>query len=180
MEPLLAPKTLIENSNIVQELKQKQNFIPDVIIVDYLNICASAKYSDKSNSYGYIKSICEELRGLAVETNTVLWTATQLNREGIDNSDAGLNTISESSGGPMTFDFLIVLITNEELNNVGQVLVKQLKNRYSDVFADSKFVVGVDRSKMKFYDVLNNTTAKHPTPNQNININPSKFSGVKT
>ena len=180
---------------LLKELKQKQNFTPDIIIIDYLNICASARYNDKSNSYGYIKSICEEIRGLAVETNTLIWTATQLNRDGIDNADVDLKNISESMGGPMTFDFLIALISNEELASMNQVMVKQLKNRYGDLFINNKFTIGVDRAKMKFFDLQNSGTSRSVSPQSNnsfklgstANTQPSKnppktnkFSGIKT
>lgn len=175
---------------LLRELKQKQNFIPDVIIVDYLNICTSARYKDKANSYGYVKSICEELRGFAVEANVMLWTATQLNRDGIDNSDVDLKNISESMGGPMTFDFLIALISNEDLANMGQVLVKQLKNRYADLFKFNKFNLGVDRNKMKFYDLAaptsnsTNTTRPQtnntvPTGNRNSQNKKRNFANIK-
>lgn len=170
---------------LLRELKQKKGFTPDVIIIDYLNICASSKYKDKSNSYGYIKSICEELRGFAVENNVVLLTATQLNRGGTDNSDADITHISESMGGPMTFDLLLALINSEELAISNQIMVKQLKNRYEDLMAHNKFLLGVDRPKMKFYDTQqiqsqNTTTnSKMKTLGNNNKSNTNKPSNNK-
>ena len=151
---------------LLRELKQKQNFIPDVIMVDYLNICGSALVKNKNDLYTYVKSVSEELRGFAVENNIILWTATQLNRDGIDNSDADLKNISESMGGPHTFDLLFALISTEDLAKLGQVLVKQLKNRYGDLFFNNKFNIGIDRAKMKFYDLNIGATSIVAQPKQ--------------
>jgi replicative DNA helicase len=140
---------------LIEELKTKREFAPDVLIIDYLNICASArmKMGAAVNSYTYIKSIAEELRGLAVEYNVPLLTATQTTRNGYDNSDVGLTDTSESFGLPATADLMFALIRSEELDNLDQIMIKQLKNRYADPSAYKRFVVGVDRSKMKLYDV---------------------------
>lgn len=140
---------------LLQELKLKKNFIPDVIYVDYLNICASSriKAGANVNSYTYVKSIAEELRGLAVEFNVPLISATQTTRSGFSNSDVGLEDTSESFGLPATADFMIAAITSEELQTLNQIMVKQLKNRYGDPNYYKKFVVGINRAKMKLYDV---------------------------
>jgi len=142
---------------LLEELKLKKNFVPDVIFIDYLNICASSRYKAGSNvnSYTVIKAIAEELRGLAVEKNVPIFSATQTNRTGFNSSDVGLEDTSESFGLPATADFMFALISTEELEEQGQLLVKQLKNRYNDVFANKKFVVGINRGKMKLFDVDN-------------------------
>jgi replicative DNA helicase len=139
---------------LLNELALKKNFRPDIIFIDYLNICASAriKPGGNVNSYTYIKSIAEELRGLAVEFNLPVVSATQTTRSGYSNSDVDLTDTSESFGLPATADFMFALITNEELEALGQIMVKQLKNRYSDPNYYKRFVVGVDRSKMRLYD----------------------------
>jgi replicative DNA helicase len=146
--------------HLIDELRIKKSFIPDVLIVDYLNICSSARYkaSANVNSYTLVKAIAEELRGLAVETNVQLFTATQINRQGFNNSDVDLTNTAESMGLPATADFFIALIGTEELEELNQVMIKQLKNRLGDVGSNRKFVVGLDKSKMKFYDV--NATAQ--------------------
>jgi archaellum biogenesis ATPase FlaH len=140
---------------LLNELKLKKNFKPDIIYVDYLNICNSSrlKVGSNVNSYLYVKAIAEELRGLAVEHNLPIVSATQTNRTGYTNSDVGLEDTSESFGLPATADFMFAIITNDQLANLNQLLVKQLKNRYSDPNANRKFIVGVDRSKMKLYNV---------------------------
>jgi len=141
--------------SLLNELKIKSNFIPDIIYVDYINICASArvKLGPNVNSYTYIKSISEELRGLGVEFNLPVISATQLNRPGFKNSDPDMDNTSDSFGLPMTVDLMLALITSEELEKLGQILVKQLKNRYSDVAKTRKFVIGVDKDKMRLYSV---------------------------
>jgi replicative DNA helicase len=144
---------------LLNELKLKKNFVPDMIYIDYLNICASSRMKSMGgaiNSYTYIKSIAEELRGLAVEFDVPIVSATQTTRSGYSNNDVGLEDTSESFGLPATADFMFALISNEELANNGQILVKQLKNRYNDPTAYQRFVVGVDRSKMRLYDVDQN------------------------
>ena len=139
---------------LIEELKSKKNFVPDVIYVDYLNICASQrmKHGAGVNSYTYIKAIAEELRGLSVEYNVPLITATQANREGVNSSDLDLTNTSESIGLPQTVDLMIALISTPELEELGQVLFKQLKNRYNDLNYYNKFVVGIDRNKMRIFD----------------------------
>ena len=140
--------------HLINELKLKKSFRPDIIYIDYLNICASSrmKMGGSVNTYSYIKAIAEELRGLAVEQNVPIWSATQTTRSGYTNSDIGLEDTSESFGLPATADFMIAIISNDELNQLNQVLVKQLKNRYGDPNTNKKFVVGIDRPKMRLYD----------------------------
>jgi len=141
--------------HLLNELKLKRNFKPDIIYIDYLNICVSSrlKYGANVNSYTYIKAIAEELRGLAVEFDVPIVTATQTTRSGYTSSDLGLEDTSESFGLPATADFMLALISSEELQDLNQFMVKQLKNRYSDPGMHRRFVIGVDRSKMKLYDV---------------------------
>jgi replicative DNA helicase len=140
---------------LLEELKLKREFKPDIIFIDYLNICASQrmKQGGSINSYTYIKSIAEELRGLAVEYNVPIVSATQTTRSGYTNSDPGLEDTSESFGLPATADFMFALVSNEELEGLNQIIVKQLKNRYNDPGFYKRFVVGIDRAKMKLYDV---------------------------
>ena len=140
---------------LLEELKLKRNFTPDLIIIDYLNICASSrlKHGSGVNSYTYIKSIAEELRGLGVEYNVPILSATQTTRGGYDNTDVDLTDTSESFGLPATVDFMFALISTEELENLNQIMVKQLKNRYNDPSYFKRFVIGVDRARMKLYDV---------------------------
>jgi replicative DNA helicase len=140
---------------LLEELKTKKDFVPDLLVIDYLNICSSArlKMGSSVNSYLYIKSIAEELRGLAVEYNMPLLTATQTTRSGFNNSDVELTDTSESFGLPATADLMIALIRSEELDELNQVMIKQLKNRYADPSKYKRFVVGIDRSMMKLYDV---------------------------
>lgn len=140
---------------LLNELALKKNFSPDIIYIDYLNICGSMrmKMTGSINSYTYIKAIAEELRGLAVEKNLPVVTATQLNRSGFVNSDPGLEDTSESFGLPATADFMVALISNEEMDSLNQIMIKQLKNRYNDPAAYRRFVVGIDKPKMRLYDV---------------------------
>ena len=141
--------------NLLSELSMKKSFKPDILFVDYLNICASARFKAGANvnSYTYIKSIAEELRGLAVEYDMPIFSATQTTRGGFVSSDVGLEDTSESFGLPATADFMFALISSEELEEKNQIMVKQLKNRYNDPTINRKFILGVDRSKMRFYDV---------------------------
>lgn len=140
---------------LLDELSLKRKFVPDIIFIDYLNICASSRFKNNGavNSYTYIKSIAEELRGLAVEKCVPIFTATQTNRNGFSNSDVSLEDTSESFGLPATADFMFAIMSNEDLDKQGHILVKQLKNRYNDLAIKRKFVVGVNRSKMKLIDV---------------------------
>ena len=140
---------------LLEELKLKQEFSPDIIYIDYLNICSSQRlrYGANVNSYTYVKTIAEELRGLAVEYNVPIVSATQTTRSGFTNSDPGLEDTSESFGLPATVDLMLALISTEELEGLNQLMVKQLKNRYNDPSYYKRFVIGVDRSKMKLYDV---------------------------
>jgi len=141
---------------LFNELALKKSFRPDVVFVDYLNICASARFKGGNiSSYFYIKAIAEELRGLAVEFNVPIFSATQTTRTGFVSTDIGLEDTSESFGLPATADFMFALMSNEELEQLGQMKVKQLKNRYNDPAINRSFIVGVDRAKMKLYDVEN-------------------------
>jgi replicative DNA helicase len=140
--------------SLLSDLKLKKDFKPHIIFVDYLNICASVRYKGAVvNSYTYVKAIAEELRGLAVEHNVPIVSATQTTRSGFGNSDPDLTDTSESFGLPATADFMFALISTEELEQQGRLMVKQLKNRYSDLVTSRKFMVGIDRAKMKLYDV---------------------------
>ena len=142
---------------LLNELNLKRKFQPDIIFVDYMNICASSrmKMGGSINSYTYVKAIAEELRGLAIEQNVPILTATQLNREGFASSDVDLTNTSESFGVPATADFMVAMVKTEELDELNQVMVKQLKNRYSDPSKNRRFVLGSDTDRMKFYDVEN-------------------------
>mgnify|MGYP003116314775 CR=1 FL=1 len=139
---------------LLSELALKKSFKPDILFIDYLNICASSRYRANSNinSYSYIKSIAEELRGLAVEFNVPIVSATQTTRSGFGSSDVDLTDTSESFGLPATADLMFALISTEELEGLNQILVKQLKNRYNDPTINKRFVVGIDRAKMRLYD----------------------------
>ena len=137
--------------SLLNELKLKKQFKPDIIFIDYLNICASS--GGAINSYSYVKAIAEELRGLAVEFDLPIFSATQTTRSGFGSSDIGLEDTSESFGLPATADLMFALISSEELDGMGQMMVKQLKNRYNDPTQHRRFVIGIDRSKMKLYDV---------------------------
>lgn len=141
--------------HLLNELKLKKKFVPDIIYIDYLNICASSRLKQGANvnSYTYIKSIAEELRGLAVEFNVPIVSATQTTRSGFTNSDVGLEDTSESFGLPATVDFMIAMVSTDELQQLNQVMFKQLKNRYADLNKMKRFVIGVDKSKMRLYDV---------------------------
>ena len=140
--------------SLMNELALKKSFRPDVIFIDYLNICASSRFKGGNiSSYFYVKAIAEELRGLAVEFNVPIFSATQTTRTGYVSTDIGLEDTSESFGLPATADFMFALISNEELEALGQMKVKQLKNRYNDPSVNRAFIVGVDRAKMRLYDV---------------------------
>jgi len=173
-----ASASAIHFRTLLNELNLKKNFIPDIIFVDYLNICSSSRIKPGAsvNSYTYVKSIAEELRGLAVEFNVPLVSATQTTRSGFTNSDPGLEDTSESFGLPATADFMAALISSEELEELGQIMFKQLKNRYSDINYYKKFVIGVDRSKMKLYDL--EESAQSDIIDSSNSINKSK--GFKT
>lgn len=144
---------------LLNELKLKKKFVPDIIYIDYLNICSSSRlrYNSSVNSYTLVKSIAEELRALAVEFNVPIITATQLTRSGYANSDPSLTDTSESFGLPAVADFLFALVNTDELEKLGQLLVKQLKNRYSDVTKDKTFYVGIDRTKMRLTEMKNSS-----------------------
>ena len=140
--------------SLLNDLTLKKSFKPDIIFIDYLNICASVRYKGAIvNSYTYVKAIAEELRGLACEFDVPIVSATQTTRSGYGNSEVELTDTSESFGLPATADLMFALISTEELEGEGKLLVKQLKNRYNDLTSNRKFVVGIDRSKMKLFDV---------------------------
>lgn len=141
--------------SLLNELKLKRNFSPDIIFIDYLNICSSSRFraGSSANSYTIIKSIAEELRGLAVEFDVPIVTATQTTRGGYNNSDVELTDTSESFGLPATADLMLALISTEELEQLGQIMVKQLKNRYADPTSNKRFMIGVDRARMKLFDL---------------------------
>ena len=172
---------------LMNELALKKSFKPQVIFIDYLNICASARFNGGNiSSYFYIKAIAEELRGLAVEFDLPIFTATQTTRTGFVSTDIGLEDTSESFGLPATADFMFALMSNEELEALGQMKVKQLKNRYNDPSMNRSFIIGVDRPKMRLYDVENTaqnivdsnqqeTKEEYPTPDQSYD----KFSDFK-
>ena len=140
--------------SLLQELKLKKSFEPDIIFVDYLNICASSRYRGavNVNSYSYVKAIAEELRGLAVEASVPICSATQTTRSGFASSDPNLTDTSESFGLPATADLMFALVSTEDLEGLNQIMVKQLKNRYNDPTMNKRFVVGIDRAKMRLYD----------------------------
>ena len=169
---------------LLNELYLKKNFVPDVIFVDYLNIAASARLNNANhvNSYTYVKSVAEELRGLAVEFSVPIVSATQTTRSGFANSDPGLEDTSESFGLPATADFMFALISTEELQQLGQLMVKQLKNRYNDPTLHKRFTVGVDRAKMKLYDLelkaQDNIVQEAPSAPA-FGGSKNKFSGLK-
>jgi replicative DNA helicase len=174
--------------HLLNELKIKKNFIPDVIFIDYLNICMSSRLKQGANvnSYTYIKAIAEELRGLAVEFNVPVISATQTTRSGFDSSDVGLTDTSESFGLPATADFMVALIATDELKALSQIMIKQLKNRYSDPEMFKRFVVGVDRPRMRLYDVessaqsdiVDDSPVYDKTPSGS-KFDKEKFSGFK-
>jgi len=157
--------------HLMNELRLKRNFVPDIVYIDYLNICSSMrlKYGANVNSYTYIKSIAEEIRGLAVEKNIPIVTATQTTRSGFSNSDPGLEDTSESFGLPATVDLMLALVSSDELEGLNQIMIKQLKNRFNDPVANKRFVVGVDRAKMRLYDVENSAQEEliHDVPVMN-------------
>jgi len=171
---------------LLNELKLKRQFEPDIIFIDYLNICASSRMKGMGgaiNSYNYIKAIAEELRGLAVEFDVPVFSATQTTRSGYSNSDVGLEDTSESFGLPATADLMFALISTEELEKSSQMMVKQLKNRYNDPTLHKRFVIGVDRAKMRLYDVdIQEQTLTDDTPvfdKSKFNEDTSKFKDFK-
>ena len=162
--------TASANSNhfrgLIKELAIKKSFKPDIVFVDYLNICASSRFKGGANinSYTLVKSIAEELRGLAVETNVPIMSATQTTRSGFVSTDIGLEDTSESFGLPATADLMFALISTEELDDLNQIAVKQLKNRYNDPTVNKRFVLGIDRAKMRLYDVTSQELSEDGQP----------------
>jgi replicative DNA helicase len=179
--------------HLLNELRMKRKFVPDVIIIDYLNICSSCRINidSKGGTYVFIKAIAEELRGLAVEFNVPVVSATQTNRDGINNSDVDLGDTAESIGLPQTCDLMFAVMRTEELDKLNQIYIKQLKNRYSDMVKNRKFIIGIDRPKMRLYDAAasaqhginggNISTQNSPNPGQNPGQNGGnrgKFDGL--
>ena len=174
---------------LLSELALKKSFRPDIIFIDYLNICASSRYRQGGsiNSYSYIKAIAEELRGLAVETKVPIVSATQTTRSGYGSSDVDITDTSESFGLPATADLMFALISTEELEQLGQIMVKQLKNRYNDPTMNKRFVVGIDRAKMRLYDceqsaqndILDSGQDEEYTPQEKSSGPKKSFEGFK-
>ena len=176
-----ATASAIHFRTLLNELNLKRNFIPSIIFIDYLNICTSSriKAGANINSYTYVKSIAEELRGLAVEFNVPIVSATQTTRSGFTSSDPGLEDTSESFGLPATADLMFALITSEELEELGQIMVKQLKNRYADPTHYKRFSVGIDRSKMRLYDIEQSAQINIVDAGQTPKPQANKFDGFK-
>ncbi len=183
-----ASASTVHFRSLLNELNLKKGFVPDVIMIDYLNICASARIKPGNgvNSYTYIKAIAEELRGLAVEYNVPIWSATQSTRSGYASSDPDLTDTSESFGLPATADFFVALVTNDQMAQLNQIMVKQLKNRYADPSKYKRDVIGVDKTKMKLYDVeasakdIVDTGEDIPEPKPKFeNKIKNKFKGLK-
>jgi len=180
---------------LLNDLALKRNFMPDIIFIDYMNICASSrlKHGANVNSYSYIKAIAEELRGLAVEFDVPVMTATQTTRSGYSSSDPGMEDISESFGTAATVDFMISIVATEQLDAMNQILVKQLKNRFADPSTNKRFVLGIDRAKMRLYDVAQTQLAdsgqddvpiatrilQHPASKPMVNGNGDKYDKFK-
>jgi len=170
---------------LINDLVLKKSFRPDIIFVDYLNICASSRYKGSANinSYTLVKSIAEELRGLAVEAEVPIVSATQTTRSGYGSSDVDLTDTSESFGLPATADLMFALISTEELEQLGQIMVKQLKNRYNDLSVNKRFVVGIDRAKMRLYDCEQSAQKNLTDSGQDLEDDPTsileKFQGFK-
>jgi replicative DNA helicase len=181
-----ASASSIHFRTLLNELNLKKSFVPDIIFIDYLNICCSAriKASANVNSYTYVKAIAEELRGLAVEFGVPIVSATQTTRSGFGSSDPGLEDTSESFGLPATADLMFALISSEELESVGQIMVKQLKNRYNDPTYFKRFTLGIDRSKMKLFDIAqseqeNIVDSGQDKPLNTFGMREKKFDGFK-
>lgn len=177
-----AAASTIHFEALLNELRLKKNFVPDIIFVDYLNICMSARVKPGANinSYTYVKAIAEELRGLAVKWNVPIVSATQTTRSGFSNSDPGLEDTSESFGLPATADWMIALVSTDDLNALNQILVKQLKSRYGDITKNKKFVIGIDRAKMRLYDVDASAQADISDSGQDEpETKASKYQGIK-
>jgi replicative DNA helicase len=181
-----AAASSIHFRTLLNELNLKKSFVPDIIFIDYLNICGSSRYKSNFsvNSYSYVKAIAEELRGLAVECNVPIVSATQTTRSGYGNSDVDLTDTSESFGLPATADLMFALISTEDLEQMGQIMVKQLKNRYNDPTMNKRFVVGIDRAKMRLFDVEQSAQQDILDSGQeeeysNSEEKTSKFSGFK-
>jgi predicted ATP-dependent serine protease len=152
--------------HLLEELKSKKKFTPDVIIIDYLNICESYKFkkNTSANSYTLVKSVAEELRAMAQDFDVPILTAAQFNREGAASTDPGQENVAESAGLNHTADLMFAIVTTDELEAYGQVMIKQLKNRYSDISRNRKFILGLDKPKMRFFDVNASVNAPPSTP----------------
>jgi replicative DNA helicase len=167
--------------HLINELKLKKSFEPDIIYIDYLNICASSRIKPAmaQNTYTYVKSIAEEIRGLAVETGVPIMSATQTTRSGFSNTDVDITDTSESFGLPATADFMVALITSEDLEELDQIQVKQLKNRYNDPTKYRKFVIGIDRAKMRLYDLEDSAQDDLILPETDVGDGGMDFSGFQ-
>jgi replicative DNA helicase len=187
-----ASASVVHFRNLLNELNLKKNFIPDIVIVDYMNICSSSRIKSNSNanSYTLVKSIAEELRGLAVEFKIPILSSSQFNRGGGASSDPNMEDVSESHGTSMTADWIVALISTEDLESMNQIMIKQIKSRYSDKSINKRFVVGIDRAKMRLYDVENSAQTgivdsgqpkieKAFNSNQSQKFDKSKFEGFK-
>ena len=175
-----ASASTLNFKHLLSELKLKKSFVPEIIYVDYINICVSSRVRrGVSSSYEYVKAIAEELRGLAVESNVPIITATQTNRAGYADTDVGLENTAESFGLPATADFMFAIINTDELQELDQQLIKQLKNRFGDPTFNQRFVVGVDKPKMRYFEVEQEAqeTLSDPPVMDNTEIDKSKFSG---
>ena len=163
--------------SLINDLALKRSIRPDIIFVDYLNICASQRYKGSIvNSYTYVKAIAEELRGLAVECNVPIVSATQTTRSGFGSTDIDLTDTSESFGLPATADLMFALISTEELEELGQIMVKQLKNRYNDPTVNKRFIVGIDRGKMRLYDCEQSAQSDIIDSGEEEQVEDSKYS----
>jgi len=168
-------------NSLISDLSLKRDFRPDIIFVDYLNICASSRYKGSIvNSYTYVKAIAEELRGMAVEHNVPIVSATQTTRSGYGSSDVDITDTSESFGLPATADLMFALISTEELEGMNQIMVKQLKNRYNDPTVNKRFCVGIDRAKMRLYDVEQSAQEDIQDSGQDVEVRPSILDKFKT
>jgi len=175
-----ASASTLNFKHLLSELKLKKSFVPEIIYVDYINICVSSRVRrGVSSSYEYVKAIAEELRGLAVESNVPIITATQTNRAGYADTDVGLENTAESFGLPATADFMFAIINTDELQELDQQLIKQLKNRFGDPTFNQRFVVGVDKPKMRYFEVEQEAqeTLSDPPVMDNTEIDRSKFEG---
>ncbi len=179
-----ATASAVNFKHLLIELKIKLNFVPDIIYIDYLNICASSRIKNRETTYSYMKSVAEELRGLAVEFKLPIWMAIQFNREGMFSSDPDMDDSAESIGIPATADFMVAMVSNEELEELGQLMFKQLKNRYRDKTKNRRFIIGNDKSKMRLFDAEEQASKdlsgnEEPEDKGTGGVNLEKFKGAQ-